>query len=260
VLVDFWAAWCQPCLMLAPVLQQLAQANAGRLEVVKVDADREPELAARFGIRALPTVKLFVNGEIAAEFSGLMPLARIQALLDPHLPRASDACIRDAAGLRQNGHAGVAIARLREALEADPDNHRIHPQLAALLIDQGDLDGAADVLRKLPAPVQQDPEPAVQQARLEFARAAAGGPDRDTAQSMLSSSPGDLEARYALGAHQVLAGEYAEGMSNLIEIVRRDRKFRDDAGRRALLDTFTLLGNDGALVKKYRSLLSSALN
>ena len=260
VLVDFWAAWCQPCLMLAPILQQLASANVDRLAVVKVDADREPQLAARFGIRALPTAKLFVNGTVATEFSGVMPLPRIESLLEPYLPRPSDEHLRDAEALRQDGHAGVAVAQLREALDTDPENHRIHPQLAGLLIDQGDLDGAAAVLKELPAPVQQEPEPAAQRARLEFARTAAAGPDRDTAQMVLSSNPEDLEARYILGAHQVLAGEYADAMSNLLEIVRRDRKFRDDGGRRALLDTFTLLGNDGSLVKKYRSLLSSALN
>jgi putative thioredoxin len=260
VLVDFWAAWCQPCLMLAPVLEHLAQFNAGRLDVVKVDADRETELAARFGVRALPTVKLFVNGEVRTEFAGLVPLARIQALLEPHLPRASDASVRQADELRDRGHAGVAITELRRALEADPDNHRIHPKLAALLIDQGDLDGAAEILRALPAPLQQDSEPAAQRARLEFARAAVNGPDRDSAQALLDSNPDDLAARYALGAHQALAGEYDAAMGNLLEIVRRDRGFRDDGGRRALLDVFTLLGNDGALVKKYRGLLSSSLN
>jgi putative thioredoxin len=260
VLVDFWATWCQPCLMLAPVLQQLALANAGRLEVVKLDTDREPAIAARYGIHALPTVKLFVNGEIAAGFTGLMPLGRIQAVLDPHLPRASDALRAEAEKLERDGRAAEAAARLRDAIRLDPGNYRLHAPLAALLVDGGELVEADAVLRQLPAPQQLDAAPAAMRARIGFARAAAAGPDPDSARMALASNPADLDARYALAAHEFLAGRHEAAMGELLEIVRRDRKFRDDGGRRALLDAFTVLYNEGPLVKKYRGLLSAALN
>src|SRR5690349_17490469 len=91
VLVDFWAPWCGPCRMLSPVLDQLADENAGKLKVVKVNTDENQDLAQQFQIRSIPAVKLFRGGKVVAEFLGAQPLSNIRAFLEPHLPRASDA-------------------------------------------------------------------------------------------------------------------------------------------------------------------------
>jgi putative thioredoxin len=260
VLVDFWAPWCQPCLMLAPILEQLAGHYAGRIALVKVDTDREPGLATRYSVRSLPTVKLFVDGAVAGEFSGLQPPARIAAFLDSHLPRPSDGRLGEAVRIAAIGRTGEAIVMLREALDSDPQNDRIHPQLAALLLDSGQPDEAGTILDLLPAGRQQDQDILALRARLRFARTASEAPDAETLAAAIAARPDDLESRYRLSAHLVQRGEFAAAMDQLLEVIRRDRTFGDDAGRKALVSIFTIMNNEGELVREYRALLSAALN
>ena len=85
VLADFWADWCQPCHMMNPVLKQLAGEWKGRLKVIKVDTEKKPGLANRFGISGIPTMILFKAGKEIHRVSGAMPLARLKQELQAHL-------------------------------------------------------------------------------------------------------------------------------------------------------------------------------
>jgi putative thioredoxin len=260
VLVDFWADWCQPCKTLAPLLEQLARENEGSVKIVKVDSDREPQLSARYGIRALPTVKLFRHGKVAAEFSGVQPLSAIKTFLQPHLPRESDALLQRAWDLTASGDTEQALKLLQRAIAMDNENYRLHPQLVELLIQTGRYDEAEGILKSLPANIQQDDVLIRLNARLGIARTAARAPDAGTLNARLEREPENLDARYQLSATQAMDGNYEKAMDNLLEIIRRDRNYKDDAARRALVDIFQLLGNEGPLVKQYRGKLSSALN
>jgi putative thioredoxin len=260
VLVDFWADWCQPCRMLAPLLEQLAQAHAGAVKIVKVDSDAQPQLAAGLGVRALPTVKLFRHGKLVDEFSGVQPLSALQAFLAPHLPRETDALLREAEILAGAGRRKEALDLLYRALEADSEDYRIPPRLADLLMAEGRLDEAERLLKSLPANVQQDEEVLRLNARLAFARTAGEAADAAALSATLEKEPDNLDVRYQYSAVKVMQGEYEEAMDSLLEIISRDRSYRDDIGRRALVDVFQLLGNEGPLVKKYRGKLSSVLN
>ncbi|MEJ2760437.1 MAG: thioredoxin [Gammaproteobacteria bacterium] len=260
VLVDFWADWCQPCRMLAPLLEQLAQAHAGAVKIVKVDSDAQPQLAAGLGVRALPTVKLFRHGKLVDEFSGVQPLSALQAFLAPHLPRETDALLREAEILAGAGRRKEALDLLYRALEADSEDYRIPPRLADLLMAEGRLDEAERLLKSLPANVQQDEEVLRLNARLAFARTAGEAADAAALSATLEKEPDNLDARYQYSAVKIMQGEYEEAMDSLLEIISRDRSYRDDIGRRALVDVFQLLGNEGPLVKKYRGKLSSVLN
>jgi len=260
VLVDFWAGWCQPCRMLAPLLEQLEQEYEGKLKVVKVDTDAQPQLAANHGVRALPTVKLFRDGKAVNEFNGVQPLAGIRAFVEPWLPRASDNVLQDAAALAEQGERGRALELLNQALAADPEDYRIHPVLAELLIREARYDEAEQLIRALPVNIQQDDGIQRLNAMLGFARIAGDAPEVNKLAAAVEQDPGDLDARYRLSAVKVMEGDYEEAMDNLLEIIRRDRNYGDDAGRRALVDVFQLLGNQDPRVKQYRGKLSSVLN
>lgn len=260
VLVDFWAEWCGPCRTLAPVLEKLADEFRGRFLVVKVDTDREQAVAARFGIRSLPTVKLFKDGAVVGEFLGAQPESAVRAFLDAHVPRASDDARAEAAALRRRGEPDAARAILEQARAEDPDNHRIVPELADLLIDLEDLAAARRLLDGLPANLAGEAPARAVAARLAFAELAADSPAIDDLERVIAADPKDCESRYRLAARHAARGEHEAALDQLIEILRADREFRDDAGRRGLLAVFEMLGGGDPLVARYRSRMSSLLH
>jgi putative thioredoxin len=260
VVVDFWADWCGPCRMLMPVLAALAEEYRGRFFLAKVNADREQELAARYGVRSLPTVKVFKNGAVVDEFLGAQPESVIRALLDRHIPRPADALVDAALAAAEAGRLDEALAGVDQAAGLDPDYDRVKFARARVLLALGRLDEGEQALNSVSIAAQGEPELEALRARLAFHRIAAGSPAAEELRARIDRDPADLEARYRLGALKVLEGDYASALEQLLEIVRRDRKFRDDAGRKAMLAVFSLLGDGGELVNSYRRQLSLAIN
>jgi putative thioredoxin len=259
VLVDFWAEWCGPCRSLAPILEKLAEEFKGRFLLVKVDTDREQEVASQFGIRSLPTVKLFKDGVVVDEFMGAQPESRVRALLERFVPRESDDARAQAQTLRENGKLTQARSLLEEAHAGDLDNQRVIPDLANVLIDLGELEQAKNLLDSASASVRTDDEMRTARVRLGFAEVSESSPPIDELIQAIEKEPRDCESRYRLGALHVGRGEYEAALEKFIEILRMDRAFRDDAGRKGLLSVFEMLGNEDPLVGRYRAQMSSLL-
>lgn len=244
VLVDFWADWCGPCRMLAPVLDNLANAYGGKLLIAKVNSDVEQALANQYGVRSLPTVKLFVDGAVVDEFMGVQPESAIRELLERHIPRESDALREQARTQADAGDVDAALVLLRRAREDDPDNHRVDLDLADLLIRQGQTAEAEQQLRALPAKYAEDADVKRLLATCQLAAQQADAPPLDELRARVTAQPDDLDTREQLAAACILAGEYEAGMDEYLDIMRRDRQHNDEAGRRGLLAAFELLGND----------------
>ena len=130
VLVDFWASWCQPCQMLMPVLAKMADEFQGRFILAKINTEEQQALAGQFGIRSIPTVKLFLQGAEIDEFAGALPETEIRAFLDRHLPRESDGAVAAAEQLCAAGDVQGALDALAPAQATDPDNPRVLTVLA----------------------------------------------------------------------------------------------------------------------------------
>ena len=259
VLVDFWAQWCGPCRALAPVLEKLANEFQGRFLLVKIDTDREQEVARQFGIRSLPTVKVFKDGSAVDEFLGAQPESQVRALLERHLTRESDDARVQAQSLRDRGELNAARALLEQAHVSDPDNQNLIPDLANVLIDLGELDLARKALGLVSTGIDADAEVRAAADRLTFAELAATAPPMEELERAVALDARDCQSLYLLAVSHVARGEYASALDKFIEILRIDRGFRDDAGRKGLLSVFEILGNDHALVGRYRARMSSLL-
>jgi putative thioredoxin len=259
VLVDFWAQWCGPCLALAPLLERLALDLEGKLTVAKVDVDREPELANRYAVRALPTLKLFRRGAVVEEVVGMQSHAALRALVDRHLDKPADAAMARARDLIASGDVTAATALLRDAAAQETDNWPLCIELANALLAAGDVAGAERIVRDLPANVAEDPASRVLRARLEFARAVGDAPATSVLEQRVETNPDDLEARYLLAARAVVEGNPEPGLEQLLEIMRRSRAFRDDLGRRSLVSAFEIVGNDSDLAKRYRARMAGLM-
>ena len=259
VLVDFWADWCAPCKALMPILASLAADYGGKLMIAKVNTEEEQALAAEFGIRSLPTVQLFKDGQPIDQFMGALPEAQVREFLDRHLPQESDNLLARARGLASAGDLQGAAGLIAEAREADPENGQIRLAEASIEAASGNIQHAQAILDDLPLELANDPEVTSLRGQLLFAALLAESPPESELASRLETNPADSNARYRIAAHFVARGDYEGALEKLLELMKKDRAFEDDAGRKGMLMVFALLGGEGDLVKRYRSRMSSAL-
>jgi putative thioredoxin len=258
VVVDFWASWCQPCQALMPVLARLAEEYQGKFLLAKMNTEEEQEIAARFGIRSIPNVKLFRDGQPVDEFLGALPEQAVRQFLDRHVPRESDVQVEQARECLRTGDAGGAIALLNEARQDDPDNPRIALTLAQAQAASGDLDSAEATLDSLPAEEQEKQQVATLRGHLFFEEQVAGTPDTGELEARLAAKADDYEALHQLAFRNVVDGNYETAMELLLELMKKNRGYGDDAGRQGLLKVFELLGDDPR-VSRYRSRMASLL-
>jgi len=258
VVVDFWAPWCGPCRALAPVLERLADEYGGKFVLAKVNTDENPETAARYGVRGIPNVKAFVDGELAGEFTGAQPESAVRRFLATIVPSPAEALRRAAQDLAARGDPDAAAARLREAVALEPASDAARVDLAALLVAQGDFAGADAELAAIPEHLR-DERAAGLLTRIGLERRRASLPDAATLKAQADAQPGNLDARFAYADRLVVDGQYRPALEELIEIVRRDRAGARERARKAIVEVFGLAADQPDLVSEYRRRLASAL-
>ena len=223
VVVDFWADWCGPCKQLTPVLERAATARAGKVELAKVDVDRNRGLQAALRIQGIPAVKAFRDGRVAAEFAGALPPADVERFFDALVPSEADELA-----------AGGDEASLRRALELDPAHAVARRELGKLLLQRGESGAAIELLEGATGDFVAD-------GLLARARLAGAA---DLAPAFDAWDAGDIEAALER-LQEVFAGEPDANRRDLI--------------RRVLVALFTELGPDSELAREHRRRLSTAL-
>ena len=259
VAVDFWAPWCAPCRALTPVLEELVRQYAGRLQLVRVNTDEEPALAAQFAIRSIPDVRIFKDGRMVDGFVGVQPIARLKPLFDKHVTRASEGGRDAARALLLQGDAPGAVAMLRALVTKDPDNTAARVDLADALTRTGGVEEAQQLLDALPANLATDKSADAVRSRIYFLRHAAPASEVSALQGKVAANTATLEELHRLAAFELLFGDPSPALELLLTIMRRDRKFQDDLGRKSLLQAFQLLPESDERVGQYRRRMTALL-
>jgi putative thioredoxin len=259
VLVDFYAEWCGPCKTLGPMLERLADEYAGAFILAKVDADAEQMLVAGMGVRSLPTVVLFKNGQPADHFMGALPEGEIRAILDKHVERVEASPLERAAELVALGQYDKAIALYQLITADDPENYDVYLDMAQALLKKGDLDSAEAIVERLPDAQKMDPRAKSIVAGKVFQDLLAGAPDRATCESRIAANDEDSEARYFLAVHLMVSDDVESAITHLLTIIRTDRQYNDDAARLLLIQIFDRLGNDDPRARTGRRQLATLL-
>jgi putative thioredoxin len=261
VLVDFWAEWCQPCRSLKPILEKLAAEYGGRFILAKVDSDQNQEIAQHYGVRGIPAVKAFVGGKMVAEFDGALPEGQVRDFIDRLIPSPAEPLRVQAAAAHESGDIEGARKLMAQAINLDPRNDTSYLDYIELSLEAGAYDEAKEVLDA----VRERSHDKVRVEALDAQLKLAGGGGADTAalQARIAADANDLDARLQLANALALARDYRAAFEQLLEIVRRDRKWNDEAGRKTMLTLFAMLGaqpQHDDLVRESRVALSRTLN
>lgn len=258
VLFYFWSERSQHCQQLTPVLESLAAQYNGQFILAKVDCDAEQMLASQFGLRAIPTVYLFQNGQPVDGFQGPQPEEAIRALLDKVLPREEELKVQQALQLIEEGKHAEALPLLKEAWQLAQQNSEIGLLLAETQITLNRSDDAEAVLKTIPL---QDQDTRYQGlvAQIELLKKAADTPEIQHLQEQVEKNPADaqLATQLALQLHQV--GRNEEALELLFSHLRKDLGAANGEARKMLQEILAALGTGDALASKYRRQLYSLL-
>jgi putative thioredoxin len=263
VLVDFWAPWCGPCKQLTPILEKVVRGAKGKVRLVKVNVDENPEIAQQLRIKNLPTVYAFLGGQPVTGFTGAQPESQVKLLVEQLLGEAVGADLADALDqakvAAERGDTRTAQRLFEAVLDEDPASAEALGGLARCYLAERSFDMARQLLEQAPKEVQNHAAIAGAKAALQLATEAGELGDPARLEARLKADPDDHDARYRLATVQFLRGQAEAAMENLVRIVKRDRTWNDDQARKQLVKFFDALGPKNPATLKGRRMLSTVL-
>jgi putative thioredoxin len=263
VLVDFWAPWCGPCKQLTPIIEKAVKAAKGKVKLTKMNIDEHPAIPGQMGIQSIPAVIAFSNGQPVDGFMGALPESQVVAFLerltkekiggeDADQLKAADAALAA-------GNAAVAADMYAALLQQDSSNVPALAGLARCYVETGNIEQAKKTLALVPEAKANDASVAAARAAIELAEKAKAVGPLDELEKKVAANPLDHQARFDLATALNAAGKRAEAANHLLEIVKRDRKWNEDAARKQLVQFFEAWGFADPAAVEGRKRLSSIL-
>jgi putative thioredoxin len=264
VIVDFWAPWCGPCKQLGPALEHAVEQAKGTVRLVKVNIDENPEIAQQLRIQSIPTVYAFRNGQPVDGFMGAIPESQVRTFVQgltggAGAPAPEEDALAIAAQALANRDIAAAAQLFGQVLQADPGHPGAVAGLARCYIASGDLDRTKQTLGLVRPDGAGDEAIRAVQAELSLAERAASGGDLAPLRARVEADPADLQARFDLALALDAKAEREAAIDQLLEIVRRDRKWNEEAARKQLVTLFDAMGPADPRTIAARRKLSSIL-
>jgi putative thioredoxin len=263
VIVDFWAEWCGPCKQLTPVLERVVRESKGKVRLVKINIDKEPEIARQMRIQSIPAVYAFKNGQPVDGFMGALPESQVKQFVARLIagggPSPIDELIAEGEQALAARDVGMAAQIFAAALQQEQGHPAALAGLARCYIASGDLNRAQQTLALVAPDAQAHEKVAAARADLKLAEQAATAGDVAEFEAKLAADPKNHQARYDLAMALHARGDREGAVRELLEIVRRDRNWNEQAARQQLLTLFEAFGPADPLTLSGRRQLSSIL-
>ncbi|MBM3487234.1 MAG: thioredoxin [Alphaproteobacteria bacterium] len=266
IIVDFWAPWCGPCKQLGPVLEKVVAESKGAVRLVKINVDENQALAGQLRVQSIPMIYAFSKGRPIDGFAGALPESQVRQFVD-RLVKSTGAtradpiqeALEEAAERLEAGEHDVAAEIYGQIVEHEPDNVAALAGFARSLVALGRTDEARQALDKVPAAKRGDAAVVAARSALELAEKSAKVGDLTSLERKLAADANDHQTRFDLALALYGAGQAETAINHLVEIVRRDRQWNDQAARKQLVQFFDALGATDPVTAAGRRKLSSVL-
>lgn len=263
VIVDFWAPWCGPCKQLTPILEKAVQEANGAVALVKINIDENQQIAQQLRIQSIPAVFVFKDGQPVDGFVGAQPESQIKALIErvagPVGPSPAEQILDMAGQAMEAGDIEGAAQAYGQLLQQDQSNPGAIAGLAKCYLKLGDTDRAKQVLALTPPEHEDHADIAAARAALALEEKSESVGDLSALEEKIAADPADHQARFDLAVALAAKGEKQQAADHLLEIIRRERSWNDDAARKQLLSFFEMFGATDPVTIEARRNLSSIL-
>lgn len=245
VLVDFWAEWCGPCKMLGPVLEKMADKYEGKFELAKLNTDGNQAIAVQYGIRSIPNVKLFINGEVTDEFTGALPEQKVEKWLMKAIPDKNAEEVNKANDLLKKGETERASLILEKLLKSEPDNAKLKILLAKAILFKDYI-----TAEKLASECLNDIE---NSEIIDSIKTIAH------LFSITGLNGSGAASEYKSAIEELRNKNFDLALEKFIDVIKTDRILDEDGARKACIAIFKYLGEENEITLKHRRNFGSAL-
>ncbi|MCU7860411.1 MAG: tetratricopeptide repeat protein [Candidatus Thiodiazotropha sp. (ex Lucinoma kastoroae)] len=252
VIADFWATWVGPSLKQQQIFIDLAQRYEGRFLLVSINTDEQKALAERFGVRSLPSFKLFRHGDLVGEYHGVQPESDYPRIIDEYVQKQLDSSSREAIAASQSGDPERALKILAEAVVNDPQNLSLPALMTKILMRQERFREAYDLLSALPEQAQEGVEIRNLLAHLDVIVTAEDADELEAIQHRLEVNPKDADTRYQLAAVTLIGDDLEAALNLLLDLVRNHSTYRNGIARKAMQAVLDRLDAKDEQVARYR--------